>query len=141
VLDGNLDIPKVVLLKQRALPQRAFDQRLRSGLAVLLQQPLVQRAGIHADPDRHVRRGCRPRDFGDLVVELPDVARVDRTAAQPASIAANTYFGWKWMSAITGICDFFAIAGNASTSSWTARPPGRSGSRSPSARRSVAASR
>ena len=41
-----------------------------------------------------------------------------RTAAQPASIAAKTYFGWKWMSAITGICDFFAIAGSASTSSW-----------------------
>src|SRR5262249_42728106 len=40
-----------------------------------------------------------------------------RTAAQPASIAANTYFGWKWMSAITGICDFFAIAGSASASS------------------------
>src|SRR4051794_24078934 len=40
-----------------------------------------------------------------------------RTAAQPASIAAKTYFGWKWMSAITGICDFFAIAGRASTSS------------------------
>ena len=41
-----------------------------------------------------------------------------RTAAQPASIAANTYFGWKWMSAITGICDFVAIAGSASASSW-----------------------
>ena len=41
-----------------------------------------------------------------------------RTAAQPASIAANTYFGWKWMSAMTGICDFFAIAGSASASSW-----------------------
>src|SRR6266550_326048 len=27
-----------------------------------------------------------------------------RTAAQPASIAANTYLGWKWMSAMTGIC-------------------------------------
>ena len=40
-----------------------------------------------------------------------------RTAAQPASIAANTYFGWKWMSAITGICDFCAIAGSASASS------------------------
>ena len=26
-----------------------------------------------------------------------------RTAAHPASIAAKTYFGWKWMSAITGI--------------------------------------
>jgi len=34
-----------------------------------------------------------------------------RTAAQPASIAANTYFGWKWMSAITGICDLRAISG------------------------------
>ena len=41
-----------------------------------------------------------------------------RTAAQPASIAAKTYFGWKWMSAMTGICDFFAIAGSASASSW-----------------------
>ena len=40
-----------------------------------------------------------------------------RTAAQPASIAANTYFGWKWMSAITGMFDFFAMAGSASASS------------------------
>src|SRR4051794_21348589 len=40
-----------------------------------------------------------------------------RTAAQPASIAAKTYFGWKWMSAITGICDLCAIAGRASASS------------------------
>src|SRR5215813_1487505 len=41
-----------------------------------------------------------------------------RTAAQPASIAANTYFGWKWMSAMTGICDLRAISGSASASSW-----------------------
>src|SRR6201992_3005825 len=41
-----------------------------------------------------------------------------RTAAQPASIAANTYLGWKWMSAMTGIWDFLAIAGRASASSW-----------------------
>jgi len=40
-----------------------------------------------------------------------------RTAAQPASIAANTYLGWKWMSAMTGMFDFFAIAGRASASS------------------------
>src|ERR1039457_3386119 len=40
-----------------------------------------------------------------------------RTAPQPASIAANTYFGWKWMSAITGICDLRAICGSASASS------------------------
>src|SRR5205814_4233479 len=41
-----------------------------------------------------------------------------RTHAHPASIAANTYLGWKWMSAITGICDLRAICGSASASSW-----------------------
>src|SRR3954468_20861208 len=41
-----------------------------------------------------------------------------RTAAQPASMAAKTYFGWKWMSAITGICECLAISGSASASSW-----------------------
>ena len=41
-----------------------------------------------------------------------------RTAAQPASIAAKTYLGWKWMSAITGIWLLRAIAGSASASSW-----------------------
>src|SRR5450756_2509226 len=41
-----------------------------------------------------------------------------RTAAQPASIAANTYRGWKWMSAITGSCDLRAIVDSASASSW-----------------------
>ena len=40
-----------------------------------------------------------------------------RTPAQPASMAANTYFGWKWMSAITGIPDLRAICGSASASS------------------------
>src|SRR5262249_29932218 len=41
-----------------------------------------------------------------------------RTAAQPASIAAKTYFGWKWMSAMTGIWECLAISGSASASSW-----------------------
>src|SRR6476619_3928993 len=41
-----------------------------------------------------------------------------RTPAQPASIAANTYRGWKWMSAITGMSDLRAMAGSASASSW-----------------------
>src|SRR5665647_3290589 len=54
-------------------------------------------------------------------VALPNLRMLPgltRTAAQPASIAAKTYFGWKWMSAITGICDLRAIAGRASASSW-----------------------
>src|SRR6476619_2252060 len=40
-----------------------------------------------------------------------------RTAAQPASMAANTYVGWQWIAAITGIWDLRAIAGSASASS------------------------
>ena len=40
-----------------------------------------------------------------------------RTAAHPASIAANTYFGWKWISAITGSWDFLAMMASASASS------------------------
>ena len=40
-----------------------------------------------------------------------------RTAAQPASIAAKTYLGWKWMSAMTGIWLCLAISGSASASS------------------------
>ncbi len=40
-----------------------------------------------------------------------------RTAAQPASIAWNTYLGWKWMSAITGIWLFAAMMCSTSASS------------------------
>ena len=41
-----------------------------------------------------------------------------RTAAQPASMAAKTYLGWKWISAMTGIWDLRAMIGSASASSW-----------------------
>ncbi len=34
-----------------------------------------------------------------------------RTAAQPASIAAKMYLGWKWMSAMTGIFDLLRDRG------------------------------
>jgi hypothetical protein len=33
-------------------------------------------------------------------------------------MAAKTYLGWKWMSAMTGICDFLAMVARASASSW-----------------------
>src|SRR4030095_7950579 len=45
-------------------------------------------------------------------------AGLTRPPAHPASIAAKTYLGWKWMSAITGIWDLLAITGRASASSW-----------------------
>src|SRR4051812_18273365 len=40
-----------------------------------------------------------------------------RTAAHPASMAAKTYRGWKWMSAMTGIWECRAISDSASASS------------------------
>ena len=39
-----------------------------------------------------------------------------RTAPHPASMAAKTYLGWKWMSAMTGIRDCFAMTGRAEAS-------------------------
>jgi hypothetical protein len=41
-----------------------------------------------------------------------------RTAAHPASMAWNTYLGWKWMSAITGIWLLAAMMCSTSASSW-----------------------
>ena len=118
VLDRDLEVAEVVLLEQRRLPQRRLDERLRGGLAVLGEQPLVERSRVDPDSDRTCRRPAAALAISPTLssnaLMLPGLTR---TAAQPASIAANTYLGWKWMSAITGIWDFFAIAGNASASS------------------------
>jgi hypothetical protein len=76
VLDRQLQIGETVLLEQRALPQRGLDQRLRGRPAVLAQQPGVQRAGIHPDPDRYARLARRASDLRHLVVESLDVAGV-----------------------------------------------------------------
>ena len=106
VLDRDLEVVEVVLLEQRASHTRRLDERLGRGLAVLLEQPLVERAGVDADPDRDAggpwRAAAISLTWSSNCRMLPGLTR---TAAQPASIAAKTYFGWKWMSAITGICD------------------------------------
>ena len=119
VLDRDLEVVEVVLLEQRGLPDGGLDERLGRRLAVLLQQPLVERAGVDADPDRACRGPWRPAaislTWSSNFRMLPGLTR---TAAQPASIAAKTYFGWKWMSAMTGIWLCWAISGSASASSW-----------------------
>jgi hypothetical protein len=92
VLDRDLDVAEAVLLEEGSLPQRRLDERLRSRPALAISLTLSS--------------NC---------LMLPGLTR---TAAQPASIAAKTYFGWKWMSAITGICDFLAMVASASASSW-----------------------
>ena len=77
VLHRDLEVVEVVLLEEARLPHRGLDERLGRGLAVLLQQPRVERPGVDADPDRGAVVLGRRGDLLDLVVELADVARVD----------------------------------------------------------------
>ena len=83
VLDRDLEVVEVVLLEQARLPDRALDEGLRGRLAVLLQQAGLERAGVHTDPDGNPGRlrGCRDR--ADLIVELPDVARIHAHGTHP----------------------------------------------------------
>ena len=69
------------------------------------------RIGIPAAPAALATSATRPSNS----LMLPGFTR---TAAQPASMAAKMYFGWKWMSAITGIWLLRAISARASASSW-----------------------
>ena len=76
VLDADLDIAETVIFEQRRLPERRFDECLRGGLAVLLQNSLIQGAGVDPDADRDA---CRARGLGHLsdpAVKLFDVPRI-----------------------------------------------------------------
>src|SRR5690554_6809163 len=53
VLDRDLEVVEVVLLEEARLPHGALHERLRGGLAVLLQQARVERTGVDADADAH----------------------------------------------------------------------------------------
>ena len=95
------------------------DSTSASGVAL----PYFSSSRGSSDPALTPIRIEVPRSFAARAIcltwssNLRMLPGLTRTAAQPASMAAKTYFGWKWMSAMTGICDFCAIAGSASASS------------------------
>jgi len=60
--------------------QRAFDERLGAGLAILLEQVLLETPGIDADADRAAVRARRGNHFLDAVLGT-DVARIDAKAS------------------------------------------------------------
>ena len=117
VLDRDLEVVEVVLLEQRRLPDGALGERLGRGLAVLLQER------GSSDPAFTPMRSETPAAFAASAISptwssnLRMLPGFTRTAAQPASIAWKTYFGWKWMSAMTGIWLFFAMMCSTSASS------------------------
>ena len=51
-LHADLELVEVVVLQDARVVERALDHRLGAGLAVFLQQVLLQRAGIDADAHR-----------------------------------------------------------------------------------------
>ena len=51
-LHRHLVFVEVVVLQQLDVVERAFDQRLGAGLAVFLEQVLLEAAGVDADADR-----------------------------------------------------------------------------------------
>lgn len=98
---------------------QSADSTSASGVA----RPYFSRRRLSSEPALTPIRIGTPASLAALAISptlsskalmLPGLTR---TAAQPASIAAKTYFGWKWMSAMTGIFDFLAMIGSASASS------------------------
>src|SRR5919112_4176606 len=96
------------------------DSTSASGVAL----PYLASSRGSSDPALTPMRSETPASDAALAISLTWSSNLrmlpglTRTAAQPASMAAKTYFGWKWMSAITGICECWAISGSASASSW-----------------------
>lgn len=77
VLDRDLEVVEVVLLEEPGLPHSRLDEGLGRGLAVLVEDALVEAAGVDADADRGAVVLGRLGDLLDTVVRLADVARVD----------------------------------------------------------------
>jgi hypothetical protein len=116
VLDRDLEVVEVVLLEQAGLP----DSTSASGVAL----PYLAMIRGSRDPALTPIRIETPRSLAAWAISLTWSSNLrmlpglTRTAAQPASMAAKTYLGWKWMSAMTGIWLCWAICGSASASSW-----------------------
>ena len=118
VFDGYLEIAEADVLEHVGFLERGGDERLGRGTAVLGVQLLVERSGVDSDAQADARVGGALQMSGPTWSNLRMLPGFTRTAAQPASMAWNTYFDWKWMSAMIGIGDLATICGKASASSW-----------------------
>ena len=76
VLDGNRKVIESGLFEQPGLVDGRLDQRLRRGLAVLLQQARIERARVNADAHRRAVRVSGRGDLRDLVIKLLDISRI-----------------------------------------------------------------
>ena len=78
-LHRDLVFVEIVVLQQLDMVERAFDQRLGAGLAIFLEQVLLEAAGVDADADR-AAIGLGGADHFGHALGRADIARVDAQA-------------------------------------------------------------
>ena len=121
---GSLCLTEILKSWKSCSSKRPASQTADSTSASGVALPYLSRIRLSSEPALTPIRIEVPRSLAACAISLTWSSNLrmlpglTRTAAQPASIAAKTYFGWKWMSAMTGICECCAISGSASASSW-----------------------
>src|SRR3954468_2942315 len=120
---GSLCLTEILMSRKSCSSNSEHSHSADSTSASGVALPYFASNRLSSEPALTPMRIGTPASFAALAISptlssnflmLPGLTR---TAAQPASIAAKTYRGWKWMSAITGICECRAISGSASASS------------------------
>src|SRR4051794_11057190 len=120
---GSLCLTEILMSRKSCSSNSEHSHSADSTSASGVARPYLASSRLSSEPALTPIRIGMPASLAALAISptlssnflmLPGLTR---TAAQPASIAAKTYRGWKWMSAITGICECFAISGSASASS------------------------
>src|SRR3954451_1087449 len=124
ITTGSLCLTEILKSWKSCSSKRPASQTADSTSASGVALPYFSRIRLSRLPALTPIRIDVPRSFAARAISLTWSSNLrmlpglTRTAAHPASIAAKTYFGWKWMSAITGICECWAISASASASSW-----------------------
>ena len=114
---GSLCLTEILKSRKPCSSKRLASQTADSTSASGVALPYFSRSRLSSEPALTPIRMLVPRSLAARAISLIWSSNflmlpgLTRTAAQPASIAAKTYFGWKWMSAMTGIWLCWAISG------------------------------
>src|SRR3954452_24732036 len=120
---GSLCLTEILMSRKPCSSKREHSQSADSTSASGVARPYFASRRLSKEPALTPMRIGMPASPAALAISLTLSSNclmlpgLTRTAAQPASMAAKTYLGWKWMSAITGICDLRAMVARASASS------------------------
>ena len=123
MITGSLCLTEILMSRKSCSSNSEHSQSADSTSASGVARPYFASSRLSSEPALTPIRIGVPVSLAALAISATwsSNARMlpgfTRTAAHPALMAANTYLGWKWMSAITGICDLRAMVASASASS------------------------